>query len=169
MDAIAFQNAVSLGQLIIGAVGFYLLYRTLKLQAYTFEEQRKVTELDNKKFLYQMRPVFQVKEGKSYNSSDSWLWYLVLTQNVALDFYMILRSKEIHLYPLIDYKADKINVDEKVVIYNSVVWGDDTKVEILLEIYFTDEIGTRYMQVLKGLPEKVHIMPPVQLDGSPKK
>jgi len=156
------QTWVFIGQLIATIGGFILLYRTLRLQTKATGDQHEITSLEYKKFLYDIRPVFEFWAPsctKDVHGNARVQYFIICKRNIAIDY--SIKSFCIFKDGRIDSRIlNYVNIDLKWEVINGNFSSDELKHEVLLILYFSDEINTEYKQIVKGNLQDLQISPP---------
>jgi len=164
-----FQDVMSLGN-TIATVGwmvityqiFKLQFKTFNIQADTFKEQQRVTEMSSLKFLYDIRPIF---EGTTKRNEDDinvtiCSYELRVTgKSIAKNFTIIEKDNflsstefgsDLTLFPL----------EKNITIFQVKVLVHELQDKIKLVFQYEDEIGTVYKQSVFGNFVSLTLAPP---------
>lgn len=166
MDYINSDNLLKLAEAVVSIVGLTVAWLVFKLQAFTFESQLEVTKLAQKKFLFDIRPEFSMTKlentgSQIINTSVYTGYTLKLNGNVAIDFYIVnfgtIKSKfDNRKEPYIKAFKEFDLINEQLEL--PVLMGD-----YRAELWFRDEVGTQYKQIIKGDIQDLGISPPIQV------
>jgi len=151
------QTWIFSGQLLATTFTFIYLYKSLKAQ-------NEANNLTNKKFIYDIKPIFKrifksIDRG-SIHPSQFLNYTIVLINNSAIDV-----SIEIELFNnktgiLERSPIPILAVDEEIPIIEGRFNPDEFNQEVIIKLKFADEIGTRYEQKINGVLADLHITPP---------
>lgn len=154
------QTYIFGGQLLAYIGTFYFLIRSLNAQ-------RRANDLTNKKFVYDIRPFFTLSHPDAIGSINApqdtfFEKYLIkLEKNVARDFYIEVDSKSFYQEKYHSRKLPIVPVgDEFEIIYGDISYAL-IHAEVNINIYFSDEIGTAYSQLLRGQIHTLKLDPPL--------
>jgi hypothetical protein len=155
--------------MIIAYVLFKLQAKTFQVQADTFLEQQRVTEMSLKKFLFDIRPIFywhhlsernykHMRDGDLYSYSCE----IILNNNTARNFKIIADTD---FFLAIPEKTTLLSVPMAKPI--TILTGDTVKsdylIEVAISISFEDEIGTKYTQRIWGTLKDLKLDPPIMI------
>jgi hypothetical protein len=157
-----FENILKFIEIILSAGAFYMAYAAFVMQSETFKSQLEVTKLENQKFLYSIRPIFE-KSYLSVTGQESIIninimYNLRLTQNIARDFEIINRVAFMN-DQVTNFCFSYVSVTQEVTIYQGVFLKRDLPRFIDIEIHFADEIGNDYCQFITGTISSPQISP----------
>ncbi len=156
--------------MLIAYVLFKLQAKTFQIQADTFKEQQKISLLENKKFLLSIRPQFIIASNSYVQYpivfNDGVLFTVVikirLESNSATEITFASNSRFlIDAFKNVD--IEYMQVGKENLIVDGLVKRDYLVHVIDAEIYFSDEIGTKYVQKLTGTFTHPQISPPTTL------
>lgn len=148
---------------------FKIQVQTFASQLDTFKEQQKISELELKKFKYAIRPQFIFCKPSTLTPYDDTeedytvniRYDIKLIKNVALDF-RIKNISKLSNEKLDSRTIDHVNINDEFPIIAFQLLPPQLDFEYYAEISFTDEVGTKYKQILKGTMEDIHIGPPIE-------
>lgn len=148
------------GQLVAYSATFFYLFKSLNAQ-------KVANDLTNKKFIFDVKPFFSISHRpypfNSVQTSDVFnVSYLIkLERNVAKDFLIKVESKDFYQSTYHDRKLAIIPVGEQFEILHGEISLALVKLNLKIHIYFTDEIGNCYSQLLHGDVYDLRLDPPI--------
>jgi len=160
------DNILKFGELLASFTGFFVAWLVFKIQAITYEAQITVTALEQKKFLYTIRPEFKLIIDRP--DANGWLpentintnYQLELIKNVALEFY-IVNTGAIKSPDFDNRKLSYVGMGRPFPILPDRSPISIVTDEYYAEIFFTDEIGSQYKQIIRGNIQDLQISPPI--------
>lgn len=157
-------NIISAGQLILAVVVFIVVARTFYLQRQTFESQREVSELEQKRFKLELRPVFSLMYQNKYKYSDGPVEVDVILQlekNIAKQVYIEMQTKDFYDENFHRRRYFVASPGNKITLLKTLCKNENLEKEISTAIYFGDEVDTRYVQIIKGNIDTLKISAPI--------
>lgn len=166
MEYINSDNLIKFGEILVSIAGLLIAWVVFRLQAGTFESQLEVTKLSQKKFLYDIRPEFSMSKQENFGRQivDNLIYIgydLTLNKNIAVDFYILnlgtIKSE------FDDRKIQHIQVNQVFDLFK-----EQSQISVLTgyyntELWFKDEVGTQYKQIIVGNILDLRISPPIQV------
>lgn len=150
------QVWIAIAQLIVGVVGFLLLYSTLILQSKVAIDQQKMVEIEGRRARREIRPVFQVDQCYSIELVDFTKFGFICRENNAYDLHVTLKGgKNVEAYEVdtvIPFVAKDTALSFMYRFKEPLPYPDQTNPDfiIVIELIYTDVDGFAYKQILSG-------------------
>ncbi|WDF53482.1 hypothetical protein [Mucilaginibacter sp. KACC 22063] len=143
-----FSDIMQVAWLGTSLVSLFIAYVVFKLQAETFASQQEITRLEQRKFIFQIRPVFKVVNHSTLlahlNNGFQSHFTIELQDNPA---------KNIVIENIIDnevIKYERAGVGDQLTIIEQTIQKGSIGYPVKINVRFQDEIGTSYIQSIAG-------------------
>ncbi|HTD42262.1 MAG TPA: hypothetical protein VK671_16645 [Mucilaginibacter sp.] len=154
------QTFIFGGQLVATTLTFIFLYNSL-------QAQKKANELTNKKFVYDIKPIFKrciKKIDRGLINPIQFLNYTItLSNNSAFNFSIIKHLYNIEAGFIERTDIPILAIGEEIPIIDGRFNPEEFSQEVIIKIRFSDEIGTNYEQKIHGVLADLHITPPYRI------
>ncbi|PWK74176.1 hypothetical protein LX99_03977 [Mucilaginibacter oryzae] len=170
-----FQDVMSLGNTALTLAWMLIAYALFKLQAYTFQvqadtfrEQQKISQLENKKFLLSIRPQFIISQNSYithpvvYDGIEQVNFIIIVKLNSNTASSVFIKHNTPYLNNILpEVELEYIQPNHQIKIVDNQVNRQHILEEIEIELFFSDEVGTRYIQIISGNITHLMISPPM--------
>jgi hypothetical protein len=158
---------ISILWMLLAYTIFQLQAKTFQVQADTFKEQQKVTKMSIVKFLYDIRPDFvgKLDYGRTKNTDNELFHGYSLTlkgKNIAKNFKVKNESKFLDKY-ISENISGLFPFEEQIYIMCGEFNYKQQQEEINITIEYEDQVGTIYIQQLKGNWGYLLLDPPLMI------
>jgi hypothetical protein len=148
------------GQLLATTLTFLFLYNSI-------QAQKKANELTNKKFVYDIKPIFKrinktIDRGL-INQAQFLNYTVVLTNNPASNIEIVKVQYKSVIGFFERSPIPILAIGDEFPIIDGRFSPDDFNQEVIVKIKFSDEIGTKYEQKIFGVLADLHITPPYKI------
>lgn len=166
-----FSDWLSIATLSVTLVGYYIWYLVFVLQAKTLDEQQKITKLSLSKYIYDIRPNFlliyvfeQYRDAGTPSNFDEFHYDITLEKNIAFDFRIEVKTDFLKKSRYLKRNIKVIQIGEKFDLINDAIERKYSDQEVEVYIYFKDEAGTEYYQLLHGDLYDLRLDPPIKTE-----
>ena len=167
---LAFDQIIHIGETLVAVAGLIVAYQVFFLQAKTFSRQQDVTNLEYKKFLYQIRPVFNIVEVKKTTTmpggSIMYSLDIKLIKNVAIKISLVDNSDPELKQMFVPEKIPFLNENLVITVFSGFTSIESLEKKCNVIINFEDEVGTKYKQEIFGDGQNPQISPSLSRDES---
>jgi hypothetical protein len=144
----------------------YFIYQTLNEQRKLIAEQqkitleqRKTTYLQHVKFIYDIRPVFELNRTGSFREFN-----LTLKKNVATDLETVNVGEGYDpIFRIVD-KIEYPTIGRPIPVLNGDPFNGFSNQEIDIHVFYQDELGYKYWQWIHGAYPDLIMDPPIMID-----
>ncbi|WP_426668742.1 hypothetical protein ACPPVU_21220 [Mucilaginibacter sp. McL0603] len=166
LESIDWGNVAEWAAAAAAGITGYLIYQTLREtrkltveQQTVTEEQRKITYLQQLKFIYDIRPEFELVKSGVFNEFN-----LILKENVAVDLETVnVGDGYDNAFNSID-KIEYPTIRRPIPILKEDVFNVLQQKEIDIHVFYQDELGYKYWQWIHGGHPDLVIDPPIMID-----
>jgi len=129
--------------------------------------QRKANSLSNKKFLYDIKPFFEISKNWSCDFNNTTIdryanYEIVLHKNLMLNFKMVNNIRDCTIPIIIHDSLKYIAINRPIQFIATSVSPEKYNSEINISLFFSDEIGTKYEQVINGTINDLQLGPAIK-------